>query len=78
MELQEKITKLVADATKVDTSNVTEKTNFIEDLNLDSLDMVELMMKMEDEFEIEIPEDDTEKLKTIGDVVSYLKSKDVQ
>lgn len=78
MELQEKIVNLVGDATKSETSAMTEKTNFVDDLNLDSLDMVELMMKMEDEFGIEIPEDDTEKLKTIGDVVSYLKTKDVQ
>ncbi len=78
MELQQKIVNLVGDATKSDTASMTEKTNFIDDLNLDSLDMVELMMKMEDEFGIEIPEDDTEKLKTIGDVVSYLKTKDVQ
>ncbi len=78
MELQQKIVNLVGDATKSDTATMTEATNFIDDLNLDSLDMVELMMKMEDEFGIEIPEDDTEKLKTIGDVVSYLKTKDVQ
>ena len=50
-------------------------TSFVDDLNLDSLDMVELMMKMEDEFGVEIPEDETENLKSIGDVVTYLKSK---
>ncbi len=75
MELQDKVIKLVSEATKVETSNITADTSFVDDLNLDSLDMVELMMKMEDEFGIEIPEDDTEKLKTIKDVVSYLKSK---
>ena len=78
MELQQKIINLVGDATKSDTATMKEATSFVDDLNLDSLDMVELMMKMEDEFGIEIPEDDTEKLKTIGDVVSYLKTKDVQ
>lgn len=75
MELQEKVVKLVSDATKVDTSNISANTNFVDDLNLDSLDMVELMMKMEDEFGVEIPEDETENLKSIGDVVNYLNSK---
>lgn len=76
MELQEKIVKLVSEATKVDSANINENTNFIDDLNLDSLDMVELMMKMEDEFGVEIPEDETENLKTIQNVVDYLKSKE--
>lgn len=75
MELQEKVVKLVSEATKMDSSNITQETNFIDDLNLDSLDMVELMMKMEDEFGIEIPEDETENLKSIGDVVSYLQTR---
>jgi acyl carrier protein len=47
----------------------------VEDLNLDSLDIVELMMKMEDDFGVEIPEEDAEGLKTVADVVTYLKSK---
>ena len=76
--MQEKVIQLVSEATKVEASKITVETNFIDDLNLDSLDIVELMMKMEDEFEIEIPEDDTEKLKTVGDVVTYLKAKGVQ
>jgi acyl carrier protein len=75
VELQGKVIKLVSDATKVDAGNMSETTNFIDDLNLDSLDMVEMMMKMEDEFGVEIPEDETENLKSIGDVVNYLKSK---
>jgi acyl carrier protein len=75
MELQEKVIKLVSEATKVDAQNISQNTNFIDDLNLDSLDMVELMMKMEDEFGVEIPEDETENLNSIGDVVNYLKTK---
>jgi acyl carrier protein len=75
MELQEKVIKLVSEATKVDAQNISQNTNFIDDLNLDSLDMVELMMKMEDEFGVEIPEDETENLKSIGDVINYLKTK---
>jgi acyl carrier protein len=75
MELQEKVIKLVSEATKMDSANINLNTSFVDDLNLDSLDMVELMMKMEDEFGVEIPEDETENLKSIGDVVSYLKAK---
>jgi acyl carrier protein len=75
MELQDKVIKLVSEATKMDAANISLNTSFVDDLNLDSLDMVELMMKMEDEFGVEIPEDETENLKSIGDVVTYLKSK---
>lgn len=73
MEIQEKVIKIVSDATKVETGNIKADTNFIDDLNLDSLDMVEMMMKMEEEFGIEIPEDKTEDLKTISDVTNFLK-----
>lgn len=75
MEVQDKVIKLVSEATKMDAGNITINTTFVDDLNLDSLDMVELMMKMEDEFGVEIPEDETENLKSIGDVVNYLKAK---
>ena len=75
MELQEKVIKLVSEATKMDAANISLNTSFVDDLNLDSLDMVELMMKMEDEFGVEIPEDETENLKSIGDIVNYLKTK---
>ncbi len=75
MELQSKVIKLVSEATKIDTDNIKPTTTFVDDLNLDSLDMVELMMKMEDEFGVEIPEDDTENLKSIQDVISYLETK---
>ncbi len=77
MEIQSKIIGLVSSATKIDQDKIQLTTSFVDDLNLDSLDMVELMMKMEDEFGIEIPETDTEKLKTVKDVVGYLKDKDV-
>ena len=73
MELESKVIKIVSEATKVDAANIKLETNFVDDLNLDSLDMVEMMMKMEEEFGVEIPEDKTEDLKTINDVVTYLK-----
>ena len=73
--MQEKVIKLISGATSVDVSKISGETRFIDDLNLDSLDMVELMMKMEDEFGVEIPDDDAEGLKNVGDVISYLEKK---
>ena len=73
--MEEKVIAFVGDAVNVEKSKITGETSFIDDLNLDSLDIVELMMKMEDEFGIEIAEEDTEQLKTVGDLVTYLKSK---
>lgn len=73
METQEKVIKIVSEATKVEAANIKGETSFVDDLNLDSLDMVEMMMKMEEEFGLEIPEEKTEDLKTINDVTAYLK-----
>ena len=55
---EEKVMKLISDATKVELSKIKPETSFVEDLNLDSLDIVELMMKFEDDFGVEIPEED--------------------
>jgi acyl carrier protein len=74
MEMQEKVISIVSEAANVEIANIKPETSFVDDLNLDSLDMVEMMMKMEEEFGIEIPEDKTEELKTINDVTSYLKT----
>lgn len=71
--MEEKVIKLISEATKVDIAKINANTTFVDDLNLDSLDIVELMMKMEDEFGVEIPEEDAEGLKSVGDVVNYLK-----
>lgn len=73
--MQERVIQLVSEATKTDPTKIGPQTSFIDDLNLDSLDIVELMMKMEDEFGIEIPEEDAENLKSIQDVVNYIQSK---
>lgn len=73
--MQEKVIKLISDATKVDQAKITTNTSFVDDLNLDSLDIVELMMKMEDEFGVEIPEEDAEGLKKVSDIVTYLEAK---
>ncbi|ATH08866.1 acyl carrier protein [Halobacteriovorax marinus] len=73
--MEEKVIKLVSDATKIDIAKINAGTSFVDDLNLDSLDIVELMMKMEDEFGVEIPEEDAEGLKSVADVVTYLEKK---
>ncbi len=73
--MQEKVIKLISEATKVEASKITLETSFQDDLHLDSLDIVELMMKMEDEFGIEIPEEEAEGLKTVKNVVDYLEKK---
>ena len=73
--MQEKVIKLISDATKIDIAKIQPNTTFVDDLNLDSLDIVELMMKMEDEFGVEIPEEDAEGLKSVQDVVGYLEKK---
>jgi acyl carrier protein len=73
--MKDKVIKLISDATKIDIAKINLETSFVDDLNLDSLDIVELMMKMEDEFGVEIPEEDAEGLKTVKDIVSYLEKK---
>ena len=76
--MKDKVIKLISDATKIDISKINLETSFVDDLNLDSLDIVELMMKMEDEFGVEIPEEDAEGLKTVKDIVAYLEKKQGQ
>jgi acyl carrier protein len=73
--MEEKVINLIADATKIEKAKINAQTSFVDDLNLDSLDIVELMMKMEDEFGVEIPEEDAEGLKSVQDVVNYLSKK---
>lgn len=73
--MQEKVIKLISDATKIEEAKIKPETSFVDDLNLDSLDIVELMMKMEDEFGVDIPEEDAEGLKSFSDVVTYLEKK---
>lgn len=70
----ERIQGIIADKLSVDTEMVTMEASFIEDLNADSLDIVELIMALEDELDMEIPDEDVENFKTVGDVVNYLKA----
>lgn len=62
----------------VDASEITEETSFKDDLNADSLDLFEMVMALEDEFEIEIPSEDLEQLLTVGEVLEYLRNKGVE
>ena len=71
----ERVTKVIVDRLGVDESEVKLEASFREDLGADSLDVVELVMELEDEFEMEISDDDAEKIATVGDAVSYIESK---
>ena len=72
MESMDRIKKIIVDQLGVDEGKVTENSSFVDDLGADSLDIVELIMAFEEEFDIEIPDEDAEKMKTIGDAVKYL------
>ncbi len=72
-EIFEKIKKIIVDLLQVAEDNVTLESNFIDDLGADSLDLVELIMGIEEEFNIEIPDGEAEKVVTVGDVVEYIK-----
>jgi acyl carrier protein len=74
MALDDKIKKIIEEQLGVEGDRIKEEASFIEDLGADSLDIVELVMAMEEEYDIEIPDEDAEKLKTVGDVVTYLEN----
>ncbi|HPK44966.1 MAG TPA: acyl carrier protein [Spirochaetota bacterium] len=71
----EKIKKIIVDQLGVDESEVTPEASFVDDLGADSLDTVELVMALEEEFGIEIPDEDAEKLLTVEDVIKYIEDK---
>ena len=71
----EKIKEIAADSLGADVSTMTAETSFKEDLGADSLDLFEMVMALEEEVEVEIPTEDLENIKTIGDVESYLQSR---
>ncbi len=75
MSIEQKVKDIIVDQLGVDESEVTEKAHFIEDLGADSLDTVELVMAFEDEFKVEIPDEDAEKITTVGSAIEYLKNK---
>lgn len=73
--IEERVRTIICDQLAVEKEKVTTGASFIEDLGADSLDIVELVMTMEEEFELDIPDEDAEKMKTVGDVVTYISSK---
>ncbi|HIS07176.1 acyl carrier protein [Lachnoclostridium sp. An196] len=74
----EKIKEMVAEQLNVDAAEITEATSFKDDLGADSLDLFELVMALEEEYEIEIPSEELENLTTVGSVADYLKSKGIE
>jgi len=76
--IEEKVRSTIVDQLGVDSGKVKANASLIDDLGADSLDIVELVMAMEEEFGLEIPDEDAEKIKTVGDVIKYIESKTAQ
>jgi acyl carrier protein len=70
----EKVKEIIVEQLGVEEDDVTLESSFIDDLGADSLDIVELIMALEEEFELEIPDEDAEKISLVGDVVDYIKA----
>ena len=74
----EKMKEIIAEQLSVDESEIALETSFKDDLGADSLDLVELVMALEEEYDVEIPSDDLTELNTVEDVINYLKNKGVE
>ncbi len=72
---EERVKKIITEQLAVDAAEVTPQAQFVQDLGADSLDTVELVMALEEEFDIEIPDEDAEKIKTVGMAIAYIKEK---
>lgn len=75
MVLEKKVSELIVEQLGVTEEEIKPEASFIDDLGADSLDIVELVMAMEEEFDIEIPDEDAERIQTIGDATAYLREK---
>ena len=73
--LEDRVADIIVEQLQVSKDEIVPEASFVDDLGADSLDIVELVMAMEEEFDVEIPDDDAEKIQTIGDAISYLKEK---
>jgi len=72
--IEERVAEIVAEQMGVDKSQITRETSFVNDLGADSLDTVELVMEFEDEFDISIPDEDAEKIQTVGQAIDYVEA----
>jgi acyl carrier protein len=72
-DIEGKVKEIIAQQLEVSTEQLTNNASFIDDLKADSLAVVELVLALEQEFGLEIPEEDTERIKTVGDAISYIK-----
>jgi acyl carrier protein len=73
MSVDAKVKEIIVEQLGVDANQVTDEASFVDDLGADSLDTVELVMALEEKFDIEIPDEDAEKIATVGDAIEYLK-----
>lgn len=73
-EIEKRLKKIVSEELGVEESKITEDSKFIDDLGADSLDTVELVMRLEDEFNCDIPDEEAEKITSIGDALRYIES----
>jgi acyl carrier protein len=74
----DKVKAIIVEQLSVEEDEITMESTFVEDLGADSLDIVELVMAFEEEFDMEIPDEDAEKIKSVGDAVKYIEDKDNQ
>ncbi|MCY3713026.1 MAG: acyl carrier protein [Gemmatimonadetes bacterium] len=72
--MEDRVKEIIAEQLGVDGDQVTDNASFTDDLGADSLDTVELVMALEEEFDLEIPDEDAEKIVTVGDAIKYLQS----
>ena len=73
--VEERVTAIVSEQLSVPKEEITRESSFVDDLKADSLDVVELVMELEDEFDITIPDDDYDKIRTVGDAIAYIEEK---
>ena len=73
MSVEQKVKEIIVEQLGVDPEQVTQEASFVEDLGADSLDTVELVMALEEEFDLEIPDEDAEKIITVGDAIDYIE-----
>jgi len=73
-EIEDKVMGIVAEQMSVERSEIRRETSFVNDLNADSLDTVELVMELEDEFDMNIPDDEAEKLQTVAQAIEYIQN----